>query len=169
MLTNFNLLVGPGHFFTRKDMIPSQYICWSMLLFSSHWVDYTSFLILCFTFSNFNFLMQILFIGPVYLRRKLEIASSRIFKEGTPLQNLKVGDDNEDINYAIELIKTRLKNIVKRPKKSGSKVSIWHKNFSNYMLGCVSMFDLFVCQCRHQIRLLDQKNVYFYLGGAQML
>ncbi|KAG8658647.1 putative ion channel POLLUX-like 2 isoform X2 [Manihot esculenta] len=66
---------------------------------------------------------KILFIGPVYLRRKLEIASSRIFKEGTPLQNLKVGDDNEDINYAIELIKTRLKNIVKRPKKSGSKAS----------------------------------------------
>ncbi|KAJ9182203.1 hypothetical protein P3X46_006226 [Hevea brasiliensis] len=66
---------------------------------------------------------KILFIGPVHRRRKPEIASSTILKEGTSLQSLKVGDDNDDINYTIELIKTRLKNIVKRPKKSGSKAS----------------------------------------------
>ncbi|XP_057992213.1 putative ion channel POLLUX-like 2 isoform X2 [Hevea brasiliensis] len=65
---------------------------------------------------------KILFIGPVY-RGTPEIVCSIILKEGTSLQNLKVEDDNEDINYAIELRKTRLENIVKRPKKSGSKAS----------------------------------------------
>ncbi|KAF2297141.1 hypothetical protein GH714_018060 [Hevea brasiliensis] len=65
---------------------------------------------------------KILFIGPVY-RGTPEIVCSSILKEGTSLQNLKVEDDNEDINYAIELRTTRLENIVKRPKKSGSKAS----------------------------------------------
>ncbi|XP_015573528.1 putative ion channel POLLUX-like 2 isoform X2 [Ricinus communis] len=67
---------------------------------------------------------KVLFIGPVHGRRRPEIAYSSVFKEGTSfINNLKVEEDNEEINHAIELRKTRLENIVTRPNKSGSKAS----------------------------------------------
>ncbi|XP_037497159.1 putative ion channel POLLUX-like 2 isoform X2 [Jatropha curcas] len=67
---------------------------------------------------------KILFIGPVHGRRRPEIVYSSVFREGiSSLPDPKVEKDTEDKNHAIELIKARLQNIVKRPKKSGSKTS----------------------------------------------
>ncbi|WCJ23914.1 hypothetical protein M5689_005911 [Euphorbia peplus] len=67
---------------------------------------------------------QILFIGPVHGRSRPDIEYSSIVKEEKySLQNLNYEKDNEEVNNAIELKKTRLGNIVKRPRRSGSKAS----------------------------------------------
>ncbi|XP_050219047.1 putative ion channel POLLUX-like 2 isoform X2 [Mercurialis annua] len=67
---------------------------------------------------------KILFIGPVHGRRTPEIAYSSVFKEGgTSLKDLRIVEDTEEINHAIQLKRSRLANIVKRLSKSGSKAS----------------------------------------------
>ncbi|KAJ4846242.1 hypothetical protein Tsubulata_012561 [Turnera subulata] len=68
---------------------------------------------------------KVLFIGPVHGRRKTQIQHSSVFKDPTGfLQNLKIIEDTSDsLRDAIELRKTRLENIVRRPNKSGSKAS----------------------------------------------
>jgi len=73
-----------------------------------------------------------LFIGPVHGKRNPQIAYSSVFKEGAAFfQNLEALEDNSDnLNLPTELRKTRLKNIVKRPNRSGSKVSFPRDNCS---------------------------------------
>ncbi|CAI0465620.1 unnamed protein product [Linum tenue] len=67
---------------------------------------------------------KILFIGPVQGRKRPQIADSEVLKEHTASKSLEVMEkDGDHWNHAVELTKTRLKNIVKRPTRSGSKAS----------------------------------------------
>ncbi|CAI0559310.1 unnamed protein product [Linum tenue] len=67
---------------------------------------------------------KILFIGPVHGRKRPQIADSEVLKEQTASKSLEVmEEDGDNLNHAVELMKTRLKNTVKRPTKSGSKAS----------------------------------------------
>lgn len=91
-----------------------------------------------------------MFIGPVHGRRRPQIAYSNVFKEGTAFfQNLEE-DNGDSLTRAVELRKARVESIVKRPNKSGSKVSfprdycsnntmLWIIYVSICMVICLSM------------------------------
>lgn len=67
--------------------------------------------------------MQVLFIAPIHKRKKPQIPYSN--KISDSFQNFEVLERNgETHSHALELKKTRLENIVKRPIKSGSKVQL---------------------------------------------
>ncbi|KAK4855054.1 hypothetical protein QYF36_003547 [Acer negundo] len=69
---------------------------------------------------------KILFIAPVHGKKKPHIAYPNTVKGINNIQDLEVEKNNGDSpNHALELRKTRLEIIVKRPNKSGSKASDW--------------------------------------------
>ncbi|KAK2647149.1 hypothetical protein Ddye_022344 [Dipteronia dyeriana] len=69
---------------------------------------------------------KILFIAPVHGKKKPHIAYPDTVKGTNNIQDLEVVENNGDSpNHALELRKTRLEIIVKRPNKSGSKASDW--------------------------------------------
>ncbi|XP_059650710.1 putative ion channel POLLUX-like 2 isoform X3 [Cornus florida] len=66
---------------------------------------------------------KVLFISPVHGKRKPQLAYSNVVREEeNTFHNLL---NSESPNHALEIIKTRLRNIVKRPTKPGSKASDW--------------------------------------------
>ncbi|CAN1279730.1 Putative ion channel POLLUX-like 2 [Linum perenne] len=69
----------------------------------------------------------ILFIGPVHGRKTPQIADCGVLKEqSSSCSGLEVvQEDAGKSNHSVELAKKRLKKIVKRPAKSGSKASDW--------------------------------------------
>ncbi|KAK1591366.1 hypothetical protein Q3G72_006579 [Acer saccharum] len=69
---------------------------------------------------------KILFIAPVHGKKNPHIAYPTTVKGTNNIQDLEVVKNNGDSpNHALELRKTRLEIIVKRPNKSGSKASDW--------------------------------------------
>ena len=65
-----------------------------------------------------------LFVGPVHGKRKPQLTYPDVVKEETnTIQNLEILEKNDGAsNHALDLIKMRVENIVKRPIKPGSKV-----------------------------------------------
>ncbi|GFZ08785.1 ion channel POLLUX-like protein, putative [Actinidia rufa] len=70
---------------------------------------------------------KVLFIAPVHGKKKPQLAYPNVVGEENMIaDNLGVVEKNADSpNPALEMIKMRLQNIVKRPSKSGSKASDW--------------------------------------------
>lgn len=64
-----------------------------------------------------------LFVGPVPGKREPQLAYPDVKEETNTIQNLEVLEKNGGAShYALDLIKMRVENIVKRPTKPGSKV-----------------------------------------------
>ncbi|XP_042516604.1 putative ion channel POLLUX-like 2 isoform X2 [Macadamia integrifolia] len=69
---------------------------------------------------------KVLFIATVDGKRKPLAVFSDIVKEKQTSQKLEVPENiGESTDYALELKKVRLENIVRRPSKAGSKASDW--------------------------------------------
>lgn len=70
------------------------------------------------------FLMQLLFIAPVYGKRKPQISFSDILEEENHTsQNREVPENNvPSTHQSFEMKRVRTENTVRRPSKSGSKV-----------------------------------------------
>ncbi|KAJ8650422.1 hypothetical protein MRB53_003445 [Persea americana] len=72
--------------------------------------------------------MQLLFIAPVYGKRKPQISFSDILEEENHTsQNREVPENNvPSTHQSFEMKRVRTENTVRRPSKSGSKTSDWN-------------------------------------------
>ncbi|KAJ0035010.1 hypothetical protein Pint_24696 [Pistacia integerrima] len=68
---------------------------------------------------------KVLFIAPVHWKKKPQIAYSNVVKGNKTVQDLEPENNADTPDHALELYKSRLELIVKRPNKPGSKASDW--------------------------------------------
>ncbi|KAJ0092778.1 hypothetical protein Patl1_25249 [Pistacia atlantica] len=68
---------------------------------------------------------KVLFIAPVHWKKKPQIAYSNVVKGNKTVQDLEPENNADTPDHALELSKSRLELIVKRPNKPGSKGSDW--------------------------------------------
>ncbi|XP_031272425.1 putative ion channel POLLUX-like 2 [Pistacia vera] len=68
---------------------------------------------------------KVLFIAPVHWKKKPQIAYSNVVKGNKTGQDLEPENNADTPDHALELYKSRLELIVKRPNKPGSKGSDW--------------------------------------------
>ncbi|KAG9133631.1 hypothetical protein Leryth_019470 [Lithospermum erythrorhizon] len=78
---------------------------------------------------------KILFIAPVYGKKKLLLSDSSANEEyAKAIQDPETARNSGKISNALEITRARLERIVKRPTKSGSKASDWCLGPKEYIL-----------------------------------
>ncbi|XP_044487026.1 putative ion channel POLLUX-like 2 isoform X2 [Mangifera indica] len=68
---------------------------------------------------------KVLFIAPIHGKKKPQIAYSNVVEGNKSVLDLEPANNGDTSDHALELRKSRLEVIVKRPNKRGSKASDW--------------------------------------------
>lgn len=95
--------------------------------------------------STFLLHMQVLFIAPVHGKKKPQLSYPHDVKDkDTSINNLETLKQNSEfLNRALDVKRERLENIVKRPKRSGSKVCLLPEDTRFYCALMVAVLILF--------------------------
>lgn len=111
--------------------------------------------------------MQVLFIAPVHGKKKPQLSYPyEVIDNDNSINNLEtIKQNSEFLNRTLDFARGRLENVVRRPKRSGSKVYLCVED--SIMLSY--WYCLYFVACRHQIHALVQKNVYWCSDGALLL
>lgn len=100
--------------------------------------------------------MQVLFIAPVHGKKKPQLSYpyEAIDNDNSINNRETLKQNSEFMNRALDVTRGRLENIVKRPKRSGSKVRLSLKGARLYYALSIEVFMLFGFSLHSGIRVM---------------
>lgn len=116
--------------------------------------------------------MQVLFIAPVHGKKKPQLSYPYEATDNDNSINNRetLKQNSEFLNRALDVTRGRLENIVRRPKRSGSKVRLFLKVARlYYALSIVIFMFLDFIAFRDQSHVLVQKREFWCSDGALLL
>lgn len=120
----------------------------------------------------FSLHMQVLFIAPVHGKKVplLSYPYEVVDNDNSINSRETLKQNNEFLNRTLDFTRARLENVVRRPKRAGSKVCLLLESARLYYALSTAVFILFgFRRCRRRIHALVQKSVCWCSDGALLL